>query len=321
MNDQTKTMTVESAFFFPGQGSQSVGMLQALSGAYTVVRRTFEEASDALGLDLWNLVAEGPKDALDRTENTQPAMLAAGFAVWRVWVENQGPMPVAMAGHSLGEYTSLTAAGALAFSDATRIVAERGRLMQAAVPAGQGAMAAVLGLDDEQIRLVCDEQARGSVLEAVNYNAPGQVVIAGDAAAVERGICAAKAAGAKRALVLSVSVPSHCALMRPAAEALAERLASVEIAIPTIPVWHNASVGVATEVSEIRSLLVQQLYNPVRWVETVRKMVDLGVTHGVECGPGSVLAGLSKRIDKNITTMPVFDPVGLDKALGVIADA
>jgi len=226
-----------------------------------------------------------------------------------------------MAGHSLGEYTSLTAAGAWAFADAIRVVAERGRLMQATVPAGQGAMAAVMGLDDDQIRSVCDEQACGQVLEAVNYNAPGQVVISGDAAAVERGIIAAKAAGAKRALALPVSGPFHCALMRPAAEALAERLESVEIAMPSIPVWHNASVAMAADVPEIRSLLVQQLYSPVRWVETVRTMAGLGVTHGVECGPGKVLAGLSKRIDKNITTMPVFDPAGLDKALGVIADA
>lgn len=314
-------MTVKSAFFFPGQGSQSVGMLQALAEAYPVVRETFEEASDALGVDLRKLVAEGPAEALDRTENTQPAMLAAGIAVWRVWIGNQGPLPVAMAGHSLGEYTSLTAAGALTFADAVRIVAERGRLMQAAVPAGQGAMAAVLGLDDEQIRSLCDEQAESQVLEAVNYNAPGQVVIAGDTAAVERAIIAAKAAGAKRALVLPVSVPSHCALMRPAAEALAQRLAAIEIAMPAIPVWHNASVAVAADVSEIRNRLVEQLHSPVRWVETVRKIAELGVTHGVESGPGRVLAGLNKRIDKNITTMPVFDPAGLDKALRNITDA
>ncbi len=314
-------MSIKSAFFFPGQGSQSVGMLQALSDAYPIVRGTFEEASDALGFDLWNLVAEGPKDALGRTENTQPAMLTAGFAVWRVWVENQGPLPVAMAGHSLGEYTSLTAAGALAFTDAVRVVAERGRLMQEAVPAGQGAMAAVMGLDDEQVRSICDEQAQGLVLEAVNYNAPGQVVISGDAVAVERGIVAAKAAGAKRAVGLPVSGPFHCALMRPAAEALAERLGSIEISMPAIPVWHNASVTVAADVSEIRSLLVQQLYSPVRWVEIVQAIAAAGVTHGVECGPGKVLAGLNKRIDRNIMTMPVFDPAGLDKALGAIADA
>lgn len=314
-------MTAKSAFFFPGQGSQSVGMLQALADSYPVVRHTFEEASNALDMDLWSLVAEGPKETLDRTENTQPAMLAAGFAVWRVWIENQGPLPVAMAGHSLGEYTSLTAAGAFVFADAIRVVAERGRLMEAAVPAGQGAMAAVLGLDDDQIRLVCAEQARGLVLEAVNFNAPGQVAISGDTAAVERGIIAAKAAGAKRAVALPVSGPFHCALMRPAADALAECLESIEVRMPTTPVWHNASVTVAADASEIRSLLVQQLYSPVRWVETVRQIAGLDVTHGVECGPGKVLAGLSKRIDKNITTMPVFDPAGLDKAMGAIADA
>jgi [acyl-carrier-protein] S-malonyltransferase len=309
------------AFLFPGQGSQSVGMLGGLAGAYGEVRETFAEASDVLGRDLWSLAAEGPAEELDRTENTQPAMLAAGVAVWRCWRRRGGTMPAAVAGHSLGEYTALVCAGALDFADAVGLVAERARLMQAAVPAGQGAMAAILGLDDAQVIAVCAEQAQGEVLAAVNFNAPGQVVIAGAADAVERGVAAAKAAGAKRAMVLPVSVPSHCALMQDSAEQLAGRLAATTIRLPSVPVLHNVSVASADSPDTLRRLLAQQLYSPVRWVETIRALAGMGITTAVEAGPGKVLTGLSKRIDKTITTLPVLDAAGLDHALEVIGNA
>jgi [acyl-carrier-protein] S-malonyltransferase len=290
-------------------------MLGELAAEHALVTETFAEASESLGLDLWKLVSDGPKDVLDRTENTQPAMLAAGVAVWRVWNASNGLEPRWMAGHSLGEYTALVCAGALAFPDTVRIVAERGRLMQEAVPAGAGAMAAVLGLTDEQVKEVCAAAAGDQVLEAVNFNAAGQVVIAGNAEAVSRGLAAAKAAGAKRALPLPVSVPSHCGLMRGAAERLGERLKALEISRPAIPVLHNVSVEAVVEPSEIRSLLVQQLYSPVRWVETVRRLADESVETLVEAGPGKVLTGLTKRIDKRIGGLAVFDPKGLSAAL------
>lgn len=302
-------------FLFPGQGSQTVGMLQGLAEAHPEVRATFAEASEAVGIDLWDLVAQGPAEALDRTENTQPAMLAAGVAVWRVWEARGGPRPAAMAGHSLGEYTALVCAGALGFAEAAATVAERGRLMQGAVPAGQGAMAAVLGLDDNQVAALCEGAAQDEVLEAVNFNAPGQVVIAGAAAAVGRAVAAAKSAGAKRAIVLPVSVPSHCALMRPAAERLAERLAGLALAVPRIPVVHNVSVETATDPNGIRSLLVRQLYSPVRWVETVRRLAAEGAALALEGGPGKVLSGLGKRIAPDLLTLPVYDPATLDSAL------
>lgn len=309
------------AVFFPGQGSQSVGMLDALAETHASVRHTFEEASDALGRDLWQLVAQGPKDELDRTENTQPAMLAVGVAVWRVWLQAGGRPATLMAGHSLGEYAALVAAEALGFADGIRLAADRARFMQEAVPPGEGAMAAVLGLTDEQIVAVCAEQAQDSVVSAVNFNSPGQVVIAGEAAAVARAIEAAKAAGAKRALPLPVSVPSHCALMRPAAERLAERLADVALAMPSIPVIHNVSVASADSVEMLRDLLVKQLYSPVRWVETVQSVTAQDVKTALESGPGKVLAGLCKRIDGNLNTLPVFDPKTLDAALEATAHA
>ncbi|MCG6943223.1 MAG: ACP S-malonyltransferase [Thiohalocapsa sp.] len=309
------------AFLFPGQGSQSVGMLADLADAYPQVRETFAEASAVLGRDVWSLAAEGPAERLDQTENTQPAMLAAGVAVWRCWQARGGATPAAMAGHSLGEYTALVCADALDFADAIGLVAERAQLMQAAVPAGEGAMAAILGLDDAQVVEVCAEQAHGEVLEAVNFNAPGQVVIAGGKAAVERGVAAAKAAGARRAVVLPVSVPSHCALMRDSGERLAERLAATKLRLPAVPVLHNVSVAIAEDPDTLRDLLAQQLYSPVRWVETIRALAGMGITTAVEAGPGKVLAGLGKRIDKTITTLPVFDPAGLDHALEVIGNA
>ncbi len=303
------------AFVFPGQGSQSVGMLNALAGESPSVQRTFGEAAAALGYDLWALVAQGPEERLNQTQVTQPAMLAAGVAVWRVWQERHGPQPVVLAGHSLGEYTALVCAGALEFTDAVRLVADRGRFMQEAVPAGQGGMAAILGLEDEAVRTLCAEAAHGEVLEAVNYNSPGQVVIAGTAAAVARGVERAKAAGAKRALVLPVSVPSHCRLMHPAAQRLAERLREVPIATPRIPVLHNVHVHAETQADAIREALVRQVESPVRWVETIQKMLADGVSQLIECGPGKVLAGLNRRIDRRADTLPVFDPASLNEAL------
>ncbi len=308
-------MTDKTAFVFPGQGSQSLGMLAALAEASPEVKTTFAEASDALGEDLWTLCQEGPEDVLNRTDRTQPAMLAAGVAVWRAWLGRDGKQPAFMAGHSLGEYSALVCAGALSFADAVRLVAERGRFMQEAVPEGQGAMAAILGLDDAAVRQVCADAAQGAVVEAVNFNAPGQVVVAGNRDAVDRACEAAKAAGAKRALPLPVSVPSHCALMKPASERLAQALADVSVSSPTIPVVHNVDVSLAASPDAIRERLVQQLYQPVRWVETVEWLAAQGVTRLVEAGPGKVLAGLAKRIDKSLVAVPVLDPASLDKAL------
>jgi len=309
-------MTDKLAFVFPGQGSQSVGMLAELAEAHSVVRDTFGEASEALGYDLWELVRQGPEEALNRTDRTQPAMLAAGVAVWRVWMERDGQVPALMAGHSLGEYTALACAQAIRFPEAVRVVADRGRFMQEAVPEGEGAMAAVLGLDDEVIRQVCEEAAAGQVVEPVNYNAPGQVVIAGNRQAVERALSAAERAGAKRAVELPVSAPSHCALMKPAAERLSERLKDVEVFPPRIPVIHNVDVEMSSNPEEIRAKLVAQLHNPVRWVDTVKRLAAEGVTRAVECGPGRVLAGLNRRIDRQVVTTPVYDPQSLEKALG-----
>lgn len=305
------------AYVFPGQGSQAVGMLAELAETYPVVRETFSAASQRLDYDLWQLVQEGPEADLNRTDRTQPAMLAAGVAVWRVLREKGAPMPAIMAGHSLGEYSALVCAEALDFGDAVVLVADRGRFMQEAVPEGQGAMAALLGLDDEQVRAVCAETANGDVVEPVNLNAPGQVVIAGHRGAVERAMEAAKAAGAKRALLLPVSVPSHCALMKPASERLAGRLADVEINTPTIPVLHNVDVASYDAPEQIRDRLVRQLYSPVRWVETVQALAAQDVSTVVECGPGKVLAGLNKRIARQLTALPVFDSAGVEKLLAV----
>lgn len=299
------------AFVFPGQGSQSVGMMAAYGDS---VRQTFAEASDALGMDLWDMVANGPAESLNQTVNTQPAMLTAGVAVWRLWQQLGGAMPALMAGHSLGEYTALTCAGAIGFADAVRLVRLRAEAMQSAVPEGVGAMAAVLGLDDEAVRALCAEAAQGEVLEAVNFNSPGQVVIAGNKAAVDRGCALAKEKGAKRALPLPVSVPSHCALMRPAAEKLAAALASIEIKAPAVPVLHNADVAAYADPDAIRDALARQLYKPVRWVETVQAM-GRDVQMIAECGPGKVLAGLNKRILENVPTLAITDGASLDDVL------
>ena len=308
-------MSKQIAIIFPGQGSQSVGMLGELAASWPLVRETFAEASDTLGMDLWQVSSQGPKELLDRTDITQPAMLAAGVAVWRIWNQAGGLAPAWMAGHSLGEFTALVCAGALGFGDAVALVAQRGRFMQEAVPAGAGAMAAVLGLADDQVVAVCAQAAQGGILEPVNFNSPGQVVIAGEAAAVERGIAAAKAAGAKRAILLPVSVPSHCALMRPAAERLAVTLAAITLEAPRIPVLHNVTVDAVADPVAIRERLVRQLYSPVRWVETVRCLADQGVGLLLEAGPGKVLTGLTKRIDDRLEALAVLDPKGLALAL------
>ncbi len=303
------------AFVFPGQGSQSVGMLKELAEQYSEVEATFKEASEALGYDLWDVVQNGPAEKLNQTDVTQPAMLSAGVAVWRIWQAQGGAKPELMAGHSLGEYTALVCAGALDFADAVKLVAERGRLMQEAVPVGEGAMAAVLGLEDDAVRQVCEDAAESEVLAAVNFNSPGQVVVAGQKAAVERAVKLAKDRGAKRALMLPVSVPSHCALMKPAAEKLALILAKVEIREPTIPVINNVDVQADASADGIRAALVKQLHSPVRWVETIRKMADDGVDRLIECGPGKVLVGLNKRIERGMTAQAVYNPDSLNSAL------
>jgi [acyl-carrier-protein] S-malonyltransferase len=294
-------------------------MLSALAEAFPVVGKTFHEASDALGYDLWALVQNGPEANLNSTDKTQPAMLTAGVATWRVWQEHGGAMPSVMAGHSLGEYSALVCAGVISLSDAVSLVADRGRFMQEAVPEGQGAMAAVLGLDDSVVIQLCTENANGDVLSAVNFNSPGQVVIAGNKLAVERATLAAKDAGAKRAIILPVSVPSHCALMAPAAERLAARLASIKMSAPSIPVINNADVDMPVAVDAIRAALVKQLDHPVRWVDCINKMSADGVTLVIECGPGKVLVGLNKRITKDIQAMPVFDAETLQAALDACA--
>jgi [acyl-carrier-protein] S-malonyltransferase len=299
------------AFVFPGQGSQALGMLNAFAEV-AVVRDTLAEANAVLGFDLAALIADGPKEDLDATINTQPAMLVAGVASYRAWLAAGGATPAVLAGHSLGEYSALVAAEALSFADALRLVRLRAEAMQAAVPAGQGGMAAILGLDDEAIRAACLQAAQGEVVEAVNFNSPGQVVIAGSKAAVERACELCKAAGAKRALPLPVSVPSHCALMKPAAEKLAAALAEIEIQAPRIPVLHNADVLAYQDPAQIKDALARQLYSPVRWVETVQKLQADGVTVVAECGPGKVLAGLNKRIVDGLQSFALTEPASFD---------
>ncbi len=306
------------AFVFPGQGSQSVGMMQSFA-ELPGVRETFAQASKMLKQDLWNLVAEGPAEDLNLTANTQPVMLVAGVALYRAWQAREGSAPAIMAGHSLGEYTALVASGALDFADAVPLARFRARAMQEAVPAGVGAMAAIVGLDDDVVRAVC-AQASGpnEVAEAANFNSPAQVVIAGNKAAVERGMEIAKARGAKRAVLLPMSVPSHCSLMRPAAERMRQELGAPSFRRGTVPVLHNADVKSAESVDAIKDALVRQLVQPVRWVETVRQMVSSGVTHIVECGPGKVLAGLNKRIAPETQILSFSDGAAFGQALSVL---
>ena len=305
------------AFVFPGQGSQQVGMMAGFDG-YPVVRETFAEASTALGEDLWQLVEEGPPEALNLTRNTQPVMLAAGVATWRAWQQSGGPTPEVMAGHSLGEYTALVAAGALPFLDAVPLVRFRAEAMQEAVPAGIGAMAAVIGADDAAIADACREAAQGEMVGPVNFNGPGQIVIAGHKAAVERAMAAAKARGAKRAILLPVSAPFHSPLLKPAAERLAERLVDEVVHAPRIPVIHNVDVATHAIPDQIRDALARQAASPVRWTETIRAMADRGVTHVVECGPGRVLAGLVKRISEGMTVFAVTDGETLMQAIDAL---
>lgn len=304
---------------FPGQGSQSVGMLAALAEQYPEVQATFAEASEILGLDLWRLVQDGPGERLDETVITQPAMLAAGVATWRAWLSGGGATPANMAGHSLGEYTALVCSNSLGFADAVRLVRRRAELMQAAVPPGNGAMAAILGLDDEAVIEACKAAAEGQVVSAVNFNSPGQVVIAGERAAVERAIERAKAAGAKRALLLNVSVPSHCELMRPATEQLAQDLASTVLSAPSVPVIGNADVRAYEDAQQIREGLAKQLYSPVRWTETIRELANRGSSSIVECGPGKVLTGLVKRIDRGIPAVCIDSRETMTTALAEYA--
>jgi len=303
------------AMVFPGQGSQSVGMQAALAAAFPVVNEIYTAASTVLGYDLWERVQNGPKELLNQTACTQPAMLVAGVATWRCWQEKTDVVPAMMAGHSLGEYTALVCAGSLAFEDAVRLVEKRGQYMQNAVPDGQGAMAAILGLDDERVVELCAQAAEGEVVSAVNFNSPGQVVIAGQSAAVDRAMKLAKEAGAKRALPLPVSVPSHCSLMKPAADTFAKDLENTEFNLPVIPVLHNVDVSSKSNVQAIRSALSAQLYQPVRWVETIRAMHAAGITRVLEMGPGKVLAGLNKRIEKSVPGLAVQTEEDLDKAL------
>jgi [acyl-carrier-protein] S-malonyltransferase len=310
MTDTAATL----AFVFPGQGSQSVGMLAELAAAHAEVKATFDEASQGAGIDLWALSQHGPEEDLNRTENTQPALLAASVAVWRVWQKLGGATPAQMSGHSLGEYSALVCAGALSLHDAAALVAERGRLMQAAVPPGVGAMAAILGGDDAQIAAVCEEVAQGQVVSPANFNSPGQLVIAGNAEAVDRALAKLAEQGVKKAIKLAVSVPSHCALMRDAADRLGERMASIQWSLPNVPVVQNAEARSYDNLDDIRGALQRQLYLPVRWTQCVQALVAGGATRMAEAGPGKVLAGLIKRIDKSVEARAIGTPAELEAA-------
>lgn len=312
-------MSASLAFVFPGQGSQSLGMLAELGAQQSVVVDTFAEASSALGYDLWALTQTGPEEQLNQTDKTQPAILAASIAIWRLWQAEGGAQPAFVAGHSLGEYSALVAAGSLPFADAIKLVELRGQLMQQAVPAGQGGMAAILGLEDADVLAACAEAAQGEVVSAVNFNAPGQVVIAGSAAAVERAIDACKAKGAKRAMALPVSVPSHCDLMRPAAERFASSVESIEWQAPQIPLVQNVSAAVVADLEVLKRDLLAQLYSPVRWVESMVALGDRGVTSLVECGPGKVLSGLNKRCVKGVSTYNLDTPEAFAAARAALA--
>lgn len=305
------------AFIFPGQGSQSVAMLNDFSD-HPVVQSTFSEASEALGYDLWQLVNEGPAEKLNQTNHTQPALLTASVAIWRLWHSNSDISPAIIAGHSLGEYSALVCSGVLSLVDGVKLVEKRGEFMQASVPAGVGAMAAVIGLSDDKIIEACSDAAQEQVVSAVNFNSPGQVVIAGNKEAVERAGVLCKEAGAKRVLPLPVSVPSHCALMKDAADKLAEQFNTVTFNQPSIPVVNNVDVAIESDVEAIKTALIKQLYSPVRWTETIQTLASKGIDTAVEAGPGKVLQGLIKRIDKSITCISVNDNDSLSKAKELI---
>ncbi len=312
-------MTKGLAFVFPGQGSQKVGMLAEIAESEPVVKQTFQEASDALGYDMWAMVQTGEQETLNLTENTQPVLLTASVAMWRVWQARSGAQPSYMAGHSLGEFSALVCAGSLSFADGVKLVRARGQFMQTAVPVGEGSMAAVLGLDDQAILDICAQCADAGVVEAVNFNAPGQVVIAGKVAAVDKAIEALKEAGAKRAMPLPVSAPFHTSLMQPAAEKLSEAINAIQWQSPAVPVVHNVHAKIESSEAAIRELLVKQLYSPVKWVDCVQTMVDAGVETTVECGPGKVLSGLNKRIHKPLNCLNIEDSASVDKAMEACA--
>ena len=309
-----------TAFVFPGQGSQQVGMLADLAQHFALVQETFAEASEQLGFDLWQLTQQGPEEQLNQTANTQPALLSASVAIWRVWRSLAAPLPEWVAGHSLGEYSALVAAESIDFADAVRLVRTRGLLMQEAVPVGVGAMAAILGLEDAEVEAACAEAAGDEVVAAANYNAPGQVVIAGHRTAVERAIELMKARGAKRAMPLPVSVPSHCALMRPAAERLRGELASIQIRAPQIKVVQNVHAREEHQIEAIRANLVAQLDHPVRWTRSVETLAAAGVATTIECGPGKVLSGLNKRIDKRLNTFAIQESASLHEVATQLAN-
>jgi [acyl-carrier-protein] S-malonyltransferase len=306
------------AFVFPGQGSQKIGMLSDLAAQYPVVTQTFAEASQVLGYDLWDLVQNGVQEDINLTERTQPLLLAASVAVWRVWQEKQGVLPAMLSGHSLGEWSALVCAGVVEFKDAIKLVQQRGKFMQEAVPAGQGAMAAIIGLGDDLILEACKKAEQGEVVAAVNFNSPGQVVIAGSVAAVERASILCKEAGAKRALPLPVSAPFHTSLMRPAADRLAEQVADTLFNAPSIPVMHNVTAQIELDPVKIKALMIEQIYSPVRWVECVAAMVQAGIGITVECGPGKVLSGLNKRINSDLVTLSVEKSDEVDSVLSQI---
>ncbi|MBC3949293.1 ACP S-malonyltransferase [Pseudomonas folii] len=312
-------MSASLAFVFPGQGSQSLGMLADQGAQHPLILDTFAQASDALGYDLWALTQEGPVESLNQTDKTQPAILTASVALWHVWLAEGGTVPAFVAGHSLGEYSALVAAQSLSLADAVKLVERRGQLMQEAVPAGQGGMAAILGLDDADVIAACAEAAQGEVVSAVNFNSPGQVVIAGSAEAVKRAMELCKARGAKRALPLPVSVPSHCELMRPAAERFAESIEAIEWQAPQIPLVQNVSASVVTDLATLKTDLLQQLYKPVRWVESIQALAANGATQLVECGPGKVLAGLNKRCAEGVTTYNLDTPDAYAAARAALA--
>lgn len=312
-------MTKGLAFVFPGQGSQKVGMLAEIAEQEAVVKETFQEASDALGYDMWDMVQNGEQETLNLTENTQPVLLTSSVALWRVWQARGGAAPSYMAGHSLGEFSALVCAGSLSFAEGVKLVRARGQFMQTAVPVGEGSMAAVLGLDDQVILDICRQCSDAGVVEAVNFNAPGQVVIAGKVAAVDKAIEALKEAGAKRAMPLPVSAPFHTSLMQPAAEKLSEAINAIQWQAPSVPVVHNVHAKPESDEAAIRDILIKQLYSPVKWVDCVQAMVDAGVDTTLECGPGKVLSGLNKRIHKPLSCLNIEDPASVDKALQALA--
>lgn len=308
------------AFVFPGQGSQKVGMLSDMAEHYSVIKETFDAASEVLGYDLWSLVQGGSQEELNMTEKTQPMLLAASVANWRAWCEMSDVRPAMMAGHSLGEWSALVCAGVIKFEDAIKLVQLRGRFMQEAVPAGEGAMAAIIGLDDAAIEKVCEESAQDGVVSAVNYNSPGQVVIAGSAAAVDRAIEGCKAAGAKRAMPLAVSAPFHTSLMQPAADRLASYIQETEFSAPEIPVVHNVHGKTEVSPEAIKQLMIDQISAPVLWVDCVKQLASSGVAKVVECGPGKVLSGLCKRIDKSLASSAGESPADFDKVKELVSE-